>query len=201
MSGLHKPVLIVYIHGYGSTGLSTKARHYQQLFGKHRVLAPSLAKDSRLSVDTLNQTLGLLSPYYQIGLIGSSLGGYLAIYFAERFQLPAVLINPAIPPWHQGCKQSIPSPLDASEAFSWQAEHFKRLAPYRVETLSANLKSRLLLLQQLDDEVLDAQLALDYLADVQTYTSQGGGHRFVNIANYDQQVCGFFQSFWPDMLK
>ncbi|WFE68288.1 YqiA/YcfP family alpha/beta fold hydrolase [Thiomicrospira sp. R3] len=196
-----KPSLIVYIHGYASSGLSSKARHYQQLFGKRHVYTPSLPTDTRLAVDSLEQSLELLMPNYEVGLIGSSLGGFLALFLANKFCLPAVLINPAIPPWHQknsnnACLKSI-----NSERFDWLPEHLKRLEPYRVKSLSPLLRSRLLVLQQLDDEVLDAQLALEYLADVACCVSKGGGHRFSNIADYDHPVSRFFQPFLSGMLK
>ena len=193
------PSLILYLHGYGSSGLSTKARHYQQRWGKQRVLAPSLPKDTRLAADTLEQLISLLAPCYNLGLIGSSLGGYLAIHFAEKYSLPAVLINPAIPPWEQPPLQALHE--TTREAFIWLPEHFKRLAAYRVRAVNDALASRLMLLQQLDDEVLDSSLALDYLAQAHIIKSAGGGHRFSNIAEFDQQVVRFFQRFLPDMLK
>lgn len=196
-----RPSLILYLHGYGSSGLSTKARHYQQRWGKQKVLAPSLPKDSRLAADSLEQLISALQPCYNLGLIGSSLGGYLAIYFAEKYTLPAVVINPAIPPWAQTEAVQPPLSTQADTPFIWLPEHFKRLAAYRVTTVSEALASRLLVLQQLDDEVLDARLALDYLAQAQILSSQGGGHRFSNIAEFDQQVLRFFQRFLPDMLK
>lgn len=130
-----------------------------------------------------------------MGLIGSSLGGYFAIYLAHKYKLPALLINPAIPPWGQQAKLDQVNQTQPIQSFSWQTEHLERLSAYRVENPSSSLQQRLLLLQQLDDEVLDAKLAMDYLPQAQQIITSGGGHRFRAIEQYDQSVLGFFAKF------
>lgn len=187
--------MLIYIHGYNSSGLSAKARHYQRAFGREQVFSPTLPTDSRLALDTLEQLIEQFirlngdSASESLGLIGSSLGGFWAVYLAELFQLPAVLINPAIPPWGRVEATTRPG------SFVWEAEMLKRLAPFRVETPSRSLQSRICLLQQLDDEVLDPKLALDYLPDAQVHTGVGGGHRLTNVADYDEIVRTFFGPF------
>jgi hypothetical protein len=179
--------MLIYIHGYGSNGLSNKARHYQRLFGRDQVFAPSLPTESRLAIDTLQQVIEL-NTERKIGLIGSSLGGYWAVYLAERYGLPAVLINPAIPPW--GRVETMTRPGD----FHWHDDQLKRLQPFRVESPSTELQTRLCLLQQMDDEVLNPLLALQYLPQAEVHTGEGGGHRMNNVADYDSVVKRFFES-------
>lgn len=184
--------MLIYLHGYGSSGLSSKARHYQKLLGREQVYAPSLPADSRLALDSLQQLIPFLSDR-PLGLIGSSLGGFWAVYLAERFNLPAVLLNPAIPPWTQLTLEQAEAELTRPGYFQWQPEMLQRLAAYRVKTPSDALLKRLCLIQQLDDEVLNPQHALDYFAQAQVLTGQGGGHRLTNVAEYDQQVITFFE--------
>lgn len=184
--------MLIYIHGYGSNGLSDKARHFQKIWGETQVLAPSLSIESRLAMHTLDQLVACLQQKQtKLGLIGSSLGGYFSIYLAQKYQLPAVLINPAIPPWEKDLATLISRP----GAFEWTPVHLQRLAPYRIEKPSGELQSRLLLLQQTDDEVLDANLAIDYLPLATQELSQGGGHRFSNIAEFDDQMAAFFARY------
>lgn len=187
--------MLIYIHGYGSNGLSDKARHYQKLFEGETFLTPSLSTESRLAVHTLDNLIQALGHHEKIGLIGSSLGGYFAVYLAHKYKLPAVLINPAIPPWDQPSTLKRADKSDASPRFIWQAEHLERLSSFRVASPSQSLQQRLLLLQQLDDEVLDAKLALDYLPQAPQITTSGGGHRFRGIEQYDQNVLDFFAKF------
>lgn len=187
--------MLIYIHGYGSSGVSDKARHYQKLFEGEAFLTPTLSTESRLAVHTLENLIQTLSHHGKMGLIGSSLGGYFAIYLAHKYKLPAVLINPAIPPWDQQAVLDGVNRPNSSHSFSWQNEHLERLSSFRVASPSQSLQKRLLLLQQLDDEVLDAKLALDYLPQAPQIVTSGGGHRFRGIEQYDQKVLGFFAKF------
>lgn len=182
--------MIIYIHGYGSSGLGFKARHLQKAIQCDRVLCPSLPKDTRLAVHTLKQLIEAFKPDQPVGLIGASWGGYLALYLAGKYHLPALLINPAIPPWPY--YKSASWPQVSGERFQWTDEILQRLSDYRVDPLSSELKQRLLLLQELDDEVLDAQIALDYLSGVECHLERGARHQFKTLAKYDNTINHFF---------
>ena len=87
--------MTIIIHGFGSAGKGGKAmlfRDYFKSIGKP-CMAPSLSYVPELAMDTLEQ---LVHSYDDVTLVGSSLGGYYAIYLAEKYGLKAVLINPAV---------------------------------------------------------------------------------------------------------
>ena len=91
--------MIIYIHGFGSSGHGGKASLFREYF-EDEVIAPSLSYVPNLAIDTLEQLIEmLLEKGETVGLVGSSLGGYYSIYLANKYDLKAVLINPAIYPY------------------------------------------------------------------------------------------------------
>lgn len=87
--------MILYIHGFGSSGEGGKAKIFREHFRKRGVpfMAPSLSYVPELAIKTLEEIIEMCE---DITLIGSSLGGYYAIYLAEKYGLKTVLINPAV---------------------------------------------------------------------------------------------------------
>lgn len=178
--------MIFYIHGYLSSGDCYKARHYKHYFGSDNVHAPTLPSSLSLAVAQLSDLIEAKRVKEPMGLIGASLGGYLALYLADYFSIPAVLINPVVPPWE--------SELAVSESgFCWESSHLDRLAPYRVSQFSPFLSSNILVLQQVLDEVLDSRLCRYYFKDVECLFDFSDGHRFGNISQYDELVNAFFR--------
>ncbi|AOX98669.1 Putative esterase [Acinetobacter baumannii] len=45
------------------------------------------------------QVSELIESLQEVALVGSSLGGFFATYFVAKYNIPAVLINPAMQPW------------------------------------------------------------------------------------------------------
>jgi len=87
--------MTIIIHGFGSAGRGGKAMLFRDYFKSigEPCIAPSLSYVPELAIDTLEQ---LIESYDEVTLVGSSLGGFYAIYLAEKYGLKAVLINPAV---------------------------------------------------------------------------------------------------------
>lgn len=93
---------LLYIHGFNSSPLSEKANNLKQWLAEHypqiNMVVPQLPNYPQEAANLLD---GILAEHQheKVGLVGSSLGGYFSIYFSERYQIPAVLVNPAVRPF------------------------------------------------------------------------------------------------------
>ena len=93
---------ILYLHGFNSSPKSEKANETLAYFQAHHpdilVLVPQL---SVYPLEAIEQIKTLVAEHQAnlAGVIGSSLGGYLATWVAETYGIKAVLINPAVKPF------------------------------------------------------------------------------------------------------
>jgi len=109
---------LLYLHGFRSSPLSTKAQQTAAWVRRHRPdltwWCPQLPPSPRAALDLIGDGLATW-PREQMAVIGSSLGGFYATIVAERCACPAVLLNPAVNPardlakhigdtkaWHSG---------------------------------------------------------------------------------------------------
>lgn len=80
---------IIYLHGFASSPASRKARFFAERFAEHgtEIRIPDLEENDfhHLSLSRMLSLVASLAASDRVSLIGSSLGGYLAALFAERF--------------------------------------------------------------------------------------------------------------------
>ncbi len=182
--------MIIYIHGFGSSGEANKAKLLRAHFHEKgiRFIAPSLPTIPDLAIQTLSE---LIESYDEpIYLMGSSLGGYYALYLSDKYDLKAVLINPAI---------NAPETLDRAighgvnyydnSAYEWNSSHVEMLESYEIE--EPNLKNLFVLLQK-GDEVLDYEEAFDVLNGAKMIVEEGGTHSFEGLERHFEEIKRFF---------
>ncbi len=183
---------IIYVHGFASTGSAVKAGILRQYFGDDNVLSPTLAVDPDLAIDQLTALIEqLLDQNETPVLVGSSLGGFYSIFLAEKFNLKAALINPAVEAqvrleeavgfhrnWH------------SNEEFEFKESYLDSLAKYYVNKPDC---SHYLLLLQEDDELLDYRQAMEHLSTAQTVVKTGGGHHYNCFVDEMERLADFFE--------
>lgn len=170
--------MILYIHGFASCGDSNKSRLLTQHFEK--VLSPNVPVDPDKAISFLQK---LIIDNEVTLIIGSSLGGFYAAYFAEKFQIKTVLINPSTQPFitlapYVGTNEFFCS----GEKFEWTREHITKLFSYSIAQDS--IKVPVLVLLQKGDEVLDYTKAEALYANYEVVVQDGGNHRFENLDEY-----------------
>jgi predicted esterase YcpF (UPF0227 family) len=184
--------MIIYIHGFGSSGKGGKSLQFREYFKSQNIpcIAPSLSYVPALAIDTLEQ---LITSYdEEVTLIGSSLGGFYSIYLAEKYGLKAVLINPAIDS-SKTLKRMLTLGGTAKNyydntRFDWNAKHVDMLLDYRVKEAK---KGEYFLLLQTADDVLDYKEALAKLPNAKSIVEEGGTHPFVRIERHFESVKEF----------
>jgi len=181
--------MIIYIHGFGSSGHGGKASLFREYF-EEEVIAPSLSYVPNLAIDTLEQLIELLLEKGEnVGLVGSSLGGYYSIYLATKYNLKAVLINPAVYPYHTLDKLGMAMNYYDGTSFEVTKEHITALKGLEINEVPD--QENFMTLLQTDDEVLDYNEAVEKLSDSELVIEEGGNHSFENIESYFRKIGSF----------
>ncbi|MUJ38503.1 esterase YqiA [Aliivibrio fischeri] len=191
---MYKPSLLLYIHGFNSSPLSHKAQVMAEYCKVHRpdikVIVPRLPSYPSQAAEFLVQLVEEYKDTHQIGLVGSSLGGYLSTWLNHQYGFKAALVNPAVKPYELLAdylgKQVNPY---TQEEYFLEEKHMEELLALQVETLHS--VDDLWLLQQEGDEVLDYRQAVDKYSACKQTIEEGGDHSFVNFERYPGQIIQF----------
>jgi predicted esterase YcpF (UPF0227 family) len=123
-------------------------------------------------------------------LVGSSLGGYYATYLAEKYDLRAVLVNPAVVA-HIALAEYL-GPQDnlyTGETFVFKQEHIAALTELDVPVLTR--PERFWLLVETGDELLDYRQAVAYYAGAAQTVIEGGDHSFTRFGDFIEPIIEF----------
>ena len=180
--------MIIYIHGFGSSGEASKAQAFRTFCQTKgiRYIAPSLPTIPHLAITTLSELIESYQDNEAVHLIGSSLGGYYSLYLSDKYNLKAVLINPAV-----NAPETLTRALGHgvnyydNSTYEWNASHLDMLESYEIE--EPDVENILLLLQK-GDELLDYEEALDFLEGAKTILEEGGNHGFEGIDRHFETI-------------
>ena len=182
--------MILYIHGFASTGESNKGRILKEYFGQENVLCPTQPSAPDAAIEHLEGYI--LTCKEPLLLVGSSLGGYYGAYLARKHALPCVLINPSIFPYktlapYVGNVQR----FGTNVSFEWREEDLQVLQRYKITQEKQEL---FFLMQQKGDEVLDYKEALHAFHDASILLLKGGSHQFDDFKEYCHLIKDFYDS-------
>ncbi|WP_281556308.1 YqiA/YcfP family alpha/beta fold hydrolase [Thalassomonas sp. RHCl1] len=218
---MNKQNNILYIHGFNSSPLSVKAVQTRDYLAANHpevgFYCPQLKTNSRGAIDQLENLMAEhcgrenspeqensleleKSPEQENSpepinsrwfLIGSSLGGYFAHYLAEKYALPAVLINPAVKPYQllrdYPSEQTNPYTGEVYQIGTGEIDALKSLES------NISLKNNYLVMLQTGDEVLNYRQAAAKYQDCHLHIHHGGDHSFVGYQDTLPDIMQFFQ--------
>ena len=186
--------MIVYLHGFNSSPQSYKAQYLKRYLeargNSNEFRCPQLPHLPDLAVKLIEAELEHLQGK-EVTLIGSSLGGFYATWLAEKRDLRAVLINPAIDP-HVGLRAFLgPQQLyHCGERYELTEEHLRQWEKLFVTRVRPE---RYLLLIETGDEVLDYRVALEKYRGAKHIVVQGGDHTLASFPEHIPAIMEFAQ--------
>ena len=188
--------MIIYIHGFSSHGFGGKASAFRDHFSDRaeHFIAPSLSYVPELAIQTLEE---LIKSCDNVKLIGSSLGGYYALYLAQKYGLKTVLINPSIYPYKTLSKVlgEVPNYYDGSH-FEWKTSHLEMLKKYETKMTE---QSKVMLMVQKGDEVLNYAEAVEKLPSAKMLVEEDGDHGFVRVERHFGMIEDFLNEPEEDL--
>lgn len=174
---------VLYLHGFNSGSGSPKAGLVREACARLGLpcATPQLPHRPRAALALAEAHLDALGPAPLV--VGSSMGGFLATLVAERHDLPAALLNPAVAP--------------AGLVADWIGQRFDNaytgerfaIEPVHLEELEALTParvtpSRYLLLLGTADETLDPRRAFALYRGARAILHPRGDHGFAALADY-----------------
>lgn len=184
---------VIYLHGFNSSPRSAKACALVAWFAHHHPEVEVVVPDLPALPDDVPPLLASIVAQGQediLGIVGSSLGGFYATWLSQRYNLPAVLINPAVRPFdllHSFLGEN-KNPY-TGQKYVLESRHMDALKAMYVDPLPD--PHLIWLLQQTGDEVLDYRQAVSHYAACRQAVEQGGNHAFTDFERYIAQIFDF----------
>ena len=190
--------LLLYIHGFLSSPQSYKAQQLQQWLRDNMphieyccpLLTPYPEECATALISIVERAQQEQRPVY---LMGSSLGGFWATYLAERYHLPAILINPAVDAVNlipQYAEQTLHN-YHTDDVYYLKSDDLAQLARYDTFTIAD--PANYWLLVQTADETLDYRLAVEKYSACKQTVEQGGDHSFQHFDRFHSACIRFFE--------
>lgn len=176
--------MILYIHGFNSSSQAGKAQELKRWLEArnrgHEWIAPDLPDRPAQAIAVLSELIENAATPPK--LVGSSLGGFYATHLVAKYDLKAVLVNPAVHPglllrmvvgtvqknWH-----------DENQTYTFTQDHLDELTT--LDQLAPKYPQNMLLMLENGDGTLDWQDAASYYRNAHQLVFQGGNHGFTRF--------------------
>ncbi|MBI9068501.1 MAG: hypothetical protein JEZ09_14495 [Salinivirgaceae bacterium] len=180
--------MIIYIHGYNSAGGGDKYLKLKQMFPEIPIYSPNYDSSDFISITKLLNEIKLAENTL---FIGTSLGGFIAMYLAHKYNKKAILLNPSTNPVVNLQKALGPNTNFVTGKSYEQTKHNLNQLNH-LYTSPDNLKLKIYVTQ--DDEVINYKETLRFFEPTLKVTIlENGGHRFENIERLKTEILDFYK--------
>lgn len=186
--------MLLYIHGFGKTINSEKAKLLRAYFGDNIMISDH----SIVPNDAIMYLENLVENNNITGLIGSSLGGFYVTYLSEKYKLKSIISNPSIEPVKTTSKYLGECEREDGTTFVWREKYMDMFESFSVEKPS--VQNYFVLLQKGDD-VIDYSVAESYYEGARIVLEEGGNHSFVGYERFFVEMEEFLELYNERKLK
>ena len=184
--------MLIYLHGFNSSPGSHKAqllkRYMEERGMGGQYCCPALPTLGLHAIAAVEAEIAR-HPRESVTLVGSSLGGFYSSYLAERHDLRAVLINPAVRP-HEDLRAYLGTQrnLYTQQQYELTEEHLRQWEKLYLPTVRPQ---RYLLLVETGDEVLDYREAVEKYQGARQIVIEGGDHSLQSFPGHIPLILEF----------
>jgi predicted esterase YcpF (UPF0227 family) len=162
--------MILNIHGFASHGKNSKSEALRN--NGYEVISPTLPVDPKEAIELLEKKMEGVTV-----IMGTSLGGFYALYLSSKYGIPALLINPSTEPdVTMGAKLGVHTNWKTGETLEWTEDHMNSLAELQNE-VDRERTDRLVLLGT-EDDVIDPEVTKKNLSPFADFLEYETDHRF-----------------------
>ena len=184
--------MIVYIHGFNS-GFNPDSHKAKGLETIDKVIGLNYNSFDTHENILLDLTRKLDKIEDVTLIVGTSLGGYFALVLAKHFDLPSVVINPAVAPYEY-LANLVGSTFENHAYDSTNTLSHKVARSYKDKEIENELSEyhyTPMLLVDYGDELFDSTRTLERLNAFSAIAYKGGDHRFAHI----KEALPFIESY------
>lgn len=180
---------IIYLHGFGSNGSSSKGDILKSAFGNEfNIITPTLSVNPKKAIQEITNLVSNKGTYI---LVGTSLGGFYADYFNKIADIPCVLINPVINIEQLQRHIGINKNYNTGENYEYSRSDYNDLVSLKNRKDSYGYSdSPEYIVSAKDDELCDYRLAQKTFTNDNQWLQvvASGGHRFTDTGTFINTV-------------
>jgi uncharacterized protein len=181
--------VIIYLHGFRSTGNSGKTLTLRKMFPEYEIIGPHYSPHNPLLAEQeLSSLMDSLTDKQSVLVIGTSLGGFWAHWMARKFNLNAIMINPSIDPGNTLTIGRYTLYDETNTEIEVTQQSLDMASSFRVMQVDAKQLSCFVWVA-LDDEVLDPQAIINEFTGIHKLKIYDtGSHRFIQFDQMKNEI-------------
>ncbi len=183
--------MIIYLHGFNSRGNGDKCQKLKALLNDTDIRIVSPTYDSA-DFESIEHLMDGIIPDDNPLIIGSSLGGFIAMYLAQKINAKCILLNPATDPVRL-LKPFIGKNANfyTNEEYDFTLENLNKLKKYYLDDLGS---VPIHVFVNADDELIDYKDTVAFFNGVkEVKVLEHGGHIFSNLEEIKEDILAIYK--------